>query len=302
MHKVFASAPGKVNLALRVGPPRTDGFHPLDTIFEAVDVYESVSATYAPSEITVSVRGATQELPTDEQNLAVKAALVLRERFGGTAGAHLDLEKRIPVAGGMAGGSADAAATLVACNELWECEASQSDLLEIAGQLGSDVPFALLGGLAHGVGRGERLVPINADAHHFWVMITSPEGLSTPAVFAEFDQIMGYTRIPDTLVPDTLDLQRALAAGDSAAAISHMINDLEAPAFSLRPDLRDLMKSVEGRSAGHILSGSGPTIALLCDSLGAADSLANALRTENPEHGIIRANGPVAGARVTEAI
>ncbi|MGO1637126.1 MAG: 4-(cytidine 5'-diphospho)-2-C-methyl-D-erythritol kinase [Ancrocorticia populi] len=302
MHKVFATAPGKVNLALRVGPPRTDSFHPLDTVFEAVDVYESVSATFDRSEISVTMSGKGQDLPTDEQNLAVKAAMALRASFGGSDGVHLEIDKRIPVAGGMAGGSADAAATLVACNELWELEASADELLEIAASIGSDVPFALMGGLAHGVGRGERLVPINADVHHYWVMITAPDGLSTPAVFGEFDQIMGYRPVPEALVPDTRDLQRALAAGNTSEIASLLINDLEEPAFSLRPGLRALYKAVKSRGMAAILSGSGPTVAVLAESKGAADQLAKELATEHPDAGILRANGPVAGARVTEVI
>ena len=279
-----------------------DGFHPLDTVFEALDIYESVSATYDPSEISLTMLSGGEDLPTDERNIAVKAAMTLRERFGVRGGVRLEIDKRIPVAGGMAGGSADAAATLVACNELWELEASRDDLLEIAAELGSDVPFALMGGLAHGVGRGERLVPINADVHHHWVMIASHEGLSTPAVFTEFDQIMGYTRVPETLVPDTLDLQRALASGNASEIAALMANDLEAPALSLRPDLHALMKSIYGWGAATILSGSGPTIAVLCDSKSSADRLAKDLVAERPELGILRANGPVAGAHVTEVI
>lgn len=291
-----------MNLALRVGPPRMDGFHPLDTVFEALDIYESVSATYDPSEISLTMLSGGEGLPTDERNIAVKAAMTLRESFGVRDGVRLQIDKRIPVAGGMAGGSADAAATLVACNELWELEASRDDLLEIAAELGSDVPFALMGGLAHGIGRGERLVPINADVHHYWVMIASHEGLSTPAVFTEFDQIMGYTRVPETLVPDTLDLQRALASGNAAEIAALMANDLEVPAFSLRPNLRTLMKSVGERGVATILSGSGPTIAILCNSKGAADQLARDLMAERPGLDILRANGPVAGAHVTEVI
>lgn len=300
MHKVFASAPGKVNLALRVGPPRLDGFHPLDTIFEALDIYEGVAATYDRSEISLSIDGLGQDLPTDDRNLAVRAARVLRESFGGTDGVKLDLFKRVPVAGGMAGGSADAAATLVACNELWELEASQNDLLEIAAQLGSDVPFALMGGLAHGVGRGERLIPINTNVSHHWVIITSEEGLSTPAVFNEFDQIMGYTPVPEAMVPETLDLQRALAEGNTMEVAGLLVNDLEEPAFSLRPDLREFKKLVEKRGIGAVLAGSGPSIAVMCESKASADELATDLRKSRS--GVYRANGPVAGAHVVEAI
>lgn len=305
MRKVLVSAPAKVNLALRVGPPRLDGFHPLDTVFEALDVYDDVVASPpAPGEaadvVTLTIAGLGEDLPTDGTNLAVRAAEVLRERYGVIEGVALNITKRIPIAAGMAGGSADAAATLVACNVLWGLGLSTEELLELGGELGSDVPFAMMGGFAHGVGRGEQLAPIESDMRHHWVLLTSDEGLSTPAVFREFDILMGYTRLPETLVADTVELREALGGGDRDALLPLMANDLEQPALSLRPDLRETMRALRSRGYFALLSGSGPTIAVLASSGPEADQLADELRALFPRHGLLRAQGPAAAAHVTD--
>lgn len=305
VRKVLVSAPAKVNLALRVGPPRLDGFHPLDTVFEALDVYDDVLALLPapdkPSDsVTLAIAGLGEDLPTDGTNLAVRAAELLRERCGVAEGVALQLTKRIPIAAGMAGGSADAAGTLLACNELWGLGLSMEELLELGGELGSDVPFAMMGGFAHGVGRGEQLTPIESGVRHHWVLLTSTEGLSTPAVFREFDTLMGYTRVPETLVADTVELREALTVGDGAALPPLMINDLEQPALSLRSDLRQTMRALRSRGHFALLSGSGPTIAVLASSESEADQLADELRELFPQHGILRANGPVPAARASD--
>ncbi len=315
MRKVLVSAPAKVNLALRVGPPRLDGFHPLDTVFEALDVYDDVLASLPaldhvadPNEpaVTLTITGLGEDLPTDGTNLAVRAAELLRERFGVKDGVALHITKRIPIAAGMAGGSADAAGTLVACNELWGLGLSTEELLELGGELGSDVPFAMMGGFAHGVGRGEQLTPIESGVRHHWVLLTSTEGLSTPAVFREFDILMGYTRVPETLVADTVELREALDGdgdgdGDGAALPPLMINDLEQPALSLRPDLRETMRELRSRGHFALLSGSGPTIAVLASSEAEADQLAEEFRELFPQHGVLRANGPVGAAQINDS-
>ncbi|MFT0846212.1 4-(cytidine 5'-diphospho)-2-C-methyl-D-erythritol kinase [Actinomycetaceae bacterium L2_0104] len=301
MHKVLVSAPAKVNLALRVGPPRLDGFHPLDTVFESLDVYDDVVAEPA-DDISVTMTGLGPDLPTDETNLAVRAALLLQQRFGVAEGVRLEIRKRIPVAAGMAGGSADASATLVACARLWGLDIDRDDLLELAGELGSDVPFSLLGGLAHGVGRGERLTSIAADVRHDWVLLTSSQGLSTPAVFTEFDDLMGYVRVPETLVSETRVLRAALESGDRDLAREHMINDLEAPALSLRPDLRDTLRVLRSRGHFALLSGSGPTIAVLAESPEQAADLEKEFHFLFPRHGVLRAMGPAGATHVKEEV
>ncbi|MFH5824430.1 4-(cytidine 5'-diphospho)-2-C-methyl-D-erythritol kinase [Georgenia sp. AZ-5] len=191
--KVQVRAPGKINLALRAGPPGRDGYHPLSTLFQAVSLYEDVVARPA-EDITLEIRGRGTDLPTDATNLAVRAASLLRETSGVEAGVHLTLTKQVPVAGGMAGGSADAAATLLACDQLWGTGLGREELVELAAELGADVPFALTGMSAMGVGRGDLLTPVMSRGTYHWVLAVQQEGLSTPAVFRQMDELRGHGR------------------------------------------------------------------------------------------------------------
>lgn len=302
MHYVLASAPAKINLALRVGPPRLDGFHPLDTVFEAVDVFDDIEVTRtAEPTVTLTISGLGEDLPTDKSNLARAAAELLQGRYDVAAGAHVHVTKRIPVAGGLAGGSADAAGTLVACNVLWGLDLDAAELLRIGAELGSDVPFALTGNLAHGTGRGEVLEALKPGAMHCWVLLTNPRGLSTPEVFREFDAIMGYERVSETLVPDTVALCDVLASPQITALGDLMVNDLAEAAFSLRPDLRKIVARIGTLGVATILSGSGPTIAILAEDFSTADAIAGTAKRAFPELGVVRANGPAAGAHVRVA-
>ncbi len=300
--KVLASAPAKVNLALRVGGPRPDGFHPLDTVFEALDLYDDVEATLA-EDLTMSISGLGEDLPVGESNLVIKAARLLQERYpdrginaersSSPAGAHLAVTKRIPVAGGMAGGSADAAATLVALNALWQLELPSESLHELACELGSDVPFALFGSIAHGTGRGESLRGVHAGTMHGWVILTNPQGLSTPDVFREFDRLF-----PDAGDPEeTADLRSALEGTDLRVVGKLLKNDLQPAAMSLRPDLGEILESIARAGAGVILSGSGPSIAILTDP-SQVQELASDLASEYPDLTVVTAHGPAAGAHV----
>lgn len=307
MHNVRVLAPAKVNVALRVGAPRPDGFHPLDTVFESLDLFDEILAEAHSEGIVVSMEGqGAEDLPVDESNLVVRAARALIERTGYTGGARIRVRKRIPIAGGMAGGSTDAAGTLVALNDLWELGLSRHDLFAVAADLGSDVPFCLLGGLARGRGRGEQLESLRPGAMHSWVFLTSSEGLSTPAVFREFDRLhdAGATGSTEHAVPaepaSTDPLCLALAGADLDSVAEHMINDLQGAAFSLRPDLARIVDELVGFGV-VILSGSGPTIAVLNDDATTADALAGRLKRLYPDLGIVRADGPSAGAHVVEA-
>ncbi|WP_300048993.1 4-(cytidine 5'-diphospho)-2-C-methyl-D-erythritol kinase [Trueperella sp.] len=300
MQRVLVSAPAKVNLALRVGGPRPDGFHPLDTVFEALDIFDDVEVTPAPA-LSVSITGLGEDLPTDDTNLAMRAGRALLEytRAASThpaeLGAHIRITKRIPVAGGMAGGSADAAATLLALNELWELGLGREELMRIGADLGSDVPFALVGGLAHGVGRGEELAPLHPNAMHAWVLLTRERGLSTPAVFRQFDAMH-----PDAGAPaDTAALRRALEQGSVDDVGALLANDLQAPACQLRPEIGAEIGLIE--EAGHrvVLSGSGPTIAVFT-APEQAEELAAQLRADFP-YDIHVAYGPSAGAHIRAA-
>mgnify|MGYP002745929151 FL=1 len=333
MQEVRVVTPSKVNLALRVGSARPDGFHPLDTVFEALDVHDEVIVRRSDS-LSLRVQGeGAGALPEDSTNLALRAATALRERFGAPdLGAEMTVRKAIPVAGGMAGGSADAAGALVALNALWGLGLSGADLMGLGSELGSDVPFCIMGGIAHGTGRGEILTPVHPGRGHAWVLLTNPVGLSTPAVFREFDRIAaaaegagpvagevagteragragaGYAgsgRAAEADVAEnpasTRELREAVARGDLRATAALMANDLQAPAFSLRPDLEDVVERASRFGATAILSGSGPTVALLASDAAHADRLAMRAAIEFPKLRAVRANGPAAGARVAEA-
>lgn len=304
MHRVLVSAPAKVNLALRVGGPRPDGFHPLDTVFEALDVFDDVEVT-AADELTVDITSpgdavAIADLPLDGSNLAMRAATALLDRRGltgpGAPGARISITKRIPVAGGMAGGSADAAGALVALNKLWDLGFGADELKRIAADLGSDVPFALKGSVAHGQGRGELLEAVQVASVHAWVFLTRSDGLSTPAVFREFDRLNPQAGDP----APTTDLRAALESGSIDDIGAAMVNDLEEPAASLNPELGQMLGQLRADGLHAILSGSGPTIAVLTepDSLHA---IAQQLAARYPHTTVLAACGPAAGAHVREA-
>ena len=299
---VRVRVPAKINLALRVGAPRADGFHPLATVYQAVSLYDEVQASWlAGGAYEVEVTGENAELvPTDASNLAVRAARMIAEEFttpADKAGVHLSIKKAIPVAGGLAGGSADGAAALVACAELWGIDVGQDELTELAADLGSDVPFLLHGGTAIGGGRGETVSPILGRGSYYWTIAVSDRGLSTPAVFAEFDRLAGARDVPMPTVPE--DLLAALRAGDAAALGDALSNDLTEAALSLRPDLKDVL--LVGRNAGAlgaIVSGSGPTCLFLAEDEGHRLDLAMALASSEVCADVIQARGPVPGAQL----
>lgn len=295
--RVKVRVPAKVNLALKVGALGADGYHPLGTVFHAVSLYDDLEVTPA-DDITIDLRGEGADvLPRDEANLAVKAAQLLRETYGVEYGAAMSVLKTIPVAGGMAGGSADAAAALLACAMLWDLDTLPEDLHELASQLGSDVPFALLGGTARGTGRGIELVPMISRGAYHWVLAMAADGLGTPGVFRRFDEMHAAGEVqPSTEIPQ--ELMNALATGDVAGVGKALVNDLELPALSLRPELGEVLD--HGRQAGVLgamLSGSGPTCAFLVGSEAQAMDLAVHLKTHPWVHTVRRAVGPVPGAR-----
>ena len=297
---VTVRVPAKVNLQLSVGAKGRDGFHPLSTVFQAVSLYDEVTAQEAApgSGISVSVRGEDiADVPLDGRNLAVRAASALAGRLGVRPDVRLHIGKGIPVAGGMAGGSADAAAALVACNALWGGGASPQDLAEVAAGLGSDVPFMLMGGTAIGSGRGERLQPVAASGRYQWVFATAYQGLSTPAVYQRFDELARGARVR---VPEPVLDERVLAAlrsGDPAALGSALRNDLQAAAISLQPSLQAVLDAgLAAGALGAVVSGSGPTIALLVADDDAALAVAMALAPSRLCKSLRRAFGPVAGA------
>lgn len=295
--------PAKVNLCLGVGRPRPDGFHPLATVYQAVDLHDELRISdRSDGEVTVAVHTEFDlpehmAVPEGADNIAVRAAHLLRERLGDPdLGADIAIRKVIPVAGGMAGGSADAAATLVGCNELWGGGLSRQELEPLAAELGSDVPFLLHGGNAVGGGRGETVSPVLARGSYHWVFATSTEGLSTKAVYAEFDRL--HPDAPEVpAVPD--ELINALRAGDAHALGRALSNDLTEASVSLRPELAvTLQVGLEAGALGAIISGSGPTTAFLAASEEHALDLAMILTSATGSADVIASRGPVSGARL----
>ena len=303
---VAARAPGKINTQLAVGPLRPDGYHDLQTVFLAVSLFDTV--TVRPGDglsLAVTGEGAgspagVDRIPIDRRNLVWRAAVLLAEHAGVKAHAAIEVSKTIPIAAGLAGGSADAAAALVALDALWNTGATRGDLADLAAQLGSDVPFSLLGGVALGSGRGERLSPVLARRPSQWVLGISQQGLSTPSVYAELDRLRATGRIPDgTALTSPERVVAALSGGPPSALAAALSNDLQAPALSLRPELRrGLQAATAAGAAATLVSGSGPTVAALAEDEDAADRLATVLAAEGVFRDVRVVHGPVPGARL----
>ncbi|MBO0841583.1 MAG: 4-(cytidine 5'-diphospho)-2-C-methyl-D-erythritol kinase [Nocardioides sp.] len=297
MTGVTVRASAKFNMHLGVGPVRGDGFHPLATVYHAIGLYDDVTVSSAPAwEVAVSGDGqiALSEVPTGPDNIAVRAGELLAAHHGLDRAARIEIHKGIPVAGGLAGGSADAAATLVALDRLWSLDTSDDDLLALAARLGSDVPFALVGGTALGGGRGEIVEPVADNGAWWWVVVGNETGLSTPSVYRAFDDLVAEAADPQ--VPESLLM--ALDKGDVSLLADALGNDLQAPALSLRPDLQRTLD--DGAAAGALavqLSGSGPTVLLLCRDAAHAREVAGEMQDRTYTR-VWTAPGPVAGAHV----
>ncbi|MFE7756751.1 4-(cytidine 5'-diphospho)-2-C-methyl-D-erythritol kinase [Streptomyces sp. NPDC057429] len=294
---VTVRVPAKVNAQLAVGAPRPDGFHDLANVFLAVGLYDEVTVTPA-DELRVTCSGPdAAQVPLDATNLAARAAIALAERHGIAPDVHIHIAKDIPVAGGMAGGSADGAAALLACDALWSTGATRDELLAICAELGSDVPFSLVGGAALGVGRGERLTAVDVGGTFHWVFAVADGGLSTPAVYGEFDRLTAGTDVPEPAASGAL--LAALRSGDTAALAGALGNDLQAAALSLRPSLADTLAA--GTAAGALaalVSGSGPTTAFLVSDAESARKVADALLTSGTCRTARVAVSPAPGATV----
>ncbi|WP_392671190.1 4-(cytidine 5'-diphospho)-2-C-methyl-D-erythritol kinase [Streptomyces sp. LN785] len=292
---VTVRVPAKVNVQLAVGAARPDGFHDLANVFLAVGLYDEVTVTPA-DELRVTCSGPdAAQVPLDASNLAARAAIALAERHGLTPHVHIHIDKDIPVAGGMAGGSADGAAALLACDALWSTGATRDELLAICAELGSDVPFSLVGGAALGTGRGEQLTPIDVGGTFHWVFAVADGGLSTPAVYGEFDRLTAVTDVP---VPEASPaLLDALRAGDTHALAEALSNDLQPAAVSLRPSLADTLAAGTGAGAlAALVSGSGPTTAFLVADAESAAKVADALLASGTCRSARAAVSPAPGA------
>jgi 4-diphosphocytidyl-2-C-methyl-D-erythritol kinase len=302
---VTARAPAKINVHLAVGPLRPDGFHELRTVYLAVSLFDTVTVRQgAGLSIGVTGEGAgvatgADRVPTDRRNLVWRAAELLAEHAGVAADAVIDIAKSIPAAAGLAGGSADAAAALVALDAFWGTRAVPEDLTALAAQLGSDVPFSLAGGVALGSGRGEQLAPVLARGQWHWVLGIAGSGLSTPAVYGELDRMRAGGSADGGGLSGAESVIAALRSGSPSELGAALANDLQVPAISLRPDLRRALRAAEEAGAvAALVSGSGPTVAALAEDDDAAVRLAAVLAGDGVFRTVRVAHGPVPGARL----
>ena len=300
---VVARVPAKVNLQLSVGPLGADGYHEVTSVFQAISLFDDVTvATALPGTgITISITGDTAHgVPTDSSNLAIKAAQLMAKTYDLPPDLIIKLKKEIPVAGGMAGGSADAAGVIVGLDSLFELGISRDEMESVGSKIGSDVPFSICGGVAIGTGRGDQITPALAKGSYNWVLALSGQGLSTPSVYQECDRLREGLSIATPQVSEPL--MQALRAGDAKALGKALSNELQSAACSLRPALRLVLDvGVDYGALGGIVSGSGPTVAFLVTDDEHAMDLTVALSSSGVVSSVVRATGPAAGARIIES-
>ena len=300
---VIARVPAKVNLQLSVGPLGSDGYHEVITVFQAISLFDDVSVATAPvgNGLTIDISGQTSSgVPADSSNLAIRAADLMIKTYDLPTDLVIKLKKEIPVAGGMAGGSADAAGVIVGLDSLFELGLSRDEMESVGSKIGSDVPFSICGGVAIGSGRGDQITPALAKGNYFWVPALSGQGLATPSVYQECDRLREGLSITTPQVSEPL--MQALRAGDAKALGKSLSNDLQSAACSLRPALRLVLDvGVDYGALGGIVSGSGPTVAFLVSSDEHAMDLTVALSASGVVSSVVRATGPVPGARIIES-
>lgn len=298
---VVTRAPGKINLQLSVGPLQSDGYHPVATVFQAVSVFDDVKVSFSNnSGISLSATGKVSDLlPLDKNNLAYKAAELMCRKFEIKDGLDISLTKEIPIAGGMAGGSADAGATIVGIDALFGLGLNRSEMEKIGSELGADIPFTISGGTAIGTGRGDQITPVLSRGSYNWVLALSSSGLSTPAVYGECDRLREGLQVAAPHISDSL--MQALSAGDAIALGKALSNDLQPAACSLKPALRLILDvGMDYGALGGLVSGSGPTVAFLAENEEHALDLVVALTSSGVVGNVVRAAGPVPGARIIE--
>ncbi len=300
---VIARVPAKVNLQLAVGPLGNDGFHEVTTVFQAISLFDDVTVETAAENngISIQVTGQTSTgVPSDSSNLAVKAATLMIKNYDLPSDINIKLKKEIPVAGGMAGGSADAAGVIVGLDSLFELGLSRDEMEMVGSKIGADVPFSICGGVAIGTGRGDQITPALFKGSYNWVLALSGQGLATPSVYAECDRLREGLSISTPVVSE--HLMQALRAGDAKALGKSLSNDLQPAACSLRPALRLVLDvGLDYGALGGIVSGSGPTVVFLVKDDEHAMDLTVALSSSGVISSVVRASGAVAGARIIES-
>jgi len=289
-NQIIASAPGKINIFFKVGSLQDDGYHEVLSIYQALDLREIVKVSSSAT-WRVAVSGSLSEeqiasVPTGQDNLVVRAAKAIASlaKISNPPELSFEITKNVPVAGGMGGGSADAAAAMLAVDALWGTKLDQEELMTAASNFGADIPFSILGGTAVGVGRGDQLSPLDGVRKLHWVLVPMNAGLSTPKVYAKLDEM----RVSQGQDPRQIDSPKspqelidALKLGDAHAVAKHLHNDLQDAAVALMPELAKTIAT--GLAAGALaamVSGSGPTVVMLAESETAAESIANRLALE----------------------
>ncbi len=296
-NQVSVRVPGKINLQLSVGPLQRDGYHELATVFQSVSLFDELTISETDTDgIEIAAIGKST-IPLGGENLAYKAAELMCNKFDIETGLLIKIKKEIPIAGGMAGGSANAGATIVGIDSLFSLGLKRDEMERIGSEIGADVPFTISGGTAIGTGRGDQVTPVLSRGSYNWVLALSTSGLSTPAVYKECDRLREGLDISKPHVSDSL--LQALTHGDAKALGKALSNDLQAAACSLRPALRLILDvGIDYGALGGIVSGSGPTVAFLAESEDHALDLVVALTSSGVVGNVIRVAGPVPGARV----
>lgn len=295
-NQVAVRVPAKINLQLSVGPLQRDGYHELATVFQSVSLFDEITVSQIESGIEIT-SDSKSNIPRDKENLAFRAAEIMRKKFDIESGLSIKIKKEIPVAGGMAGGSADAGGTIVAIDSLFSLGLKRDEMERISAELGADVPFTIAGGTAIGTGRGDQIAPVLSRGSYNWVLALSTSGLSTPSVYKECDRLREGLDISKPFVSDSL--LQALSHGDAKALGKALSNDLQPAACSLKPALRLILDvGLDYGALGGIVSGSGPTVAFLAENEDHALDLVVALTSSGVVGNVIRVAGPVPGARV----
>ncbi|NGZ78127.1 4-(cytidine 5'-diphospho)-2-C-methyl-D-erythritol kinase [Saccharibacillus alkalitolerans] len=269
---IYEKAPAKINLMLDVLHKREDGFHEVEMVMTMVDLADRLTLS-DPGSSRISLSSQSGYIPLDDKNLAVRAARLLKQRFGVSRGVHMHLEKRIPVAAGLAGGSSDAAAALRGLNRLWELGLSEAELEELGAELGSDVPFCVRGGTALATGRGEKLETLPNPPRCWVVLAKPPINVSTADVY-------GNLKAGEIAVhPSSSKMREALERGSFRDVCGGLGNVLEDVTLKLYPAVERLKKVTESLGAdGVLMSGSGPTVFALVAKEEKARQICNGLR------------------------
>jgi 4-diphosphocytidyl-2-C-methyl-D-erythritol kinase len=297
INKAVVRVPGKINLQLSVGPLQKDGYHELATVFQSVSLFDELTLTPIESGAIEIDCGGKAGVPEGKENLAYRAAELMIDRFDIESGVAIKIKKEIPIAGGMAGGSANAGAAIVGIDSLFSLGLSRNEMEKLGAELGADVPFTISGGTAIGTGRGDRITPVLSRGTYYWVLALSTSGLSTPAVYSECDRLREGMDIAAPHVSD--ELLQSLTHGDAKSLGKKLVNDLQPAACSLKPALRLILDvGIDYGALGGIVSGSGPTVAFLAENEEHALDLVVALTSSGVVGNVVRAQGPVPGARI----